>query len=578
MNDTGKSEAQFTAEVEVLRHQIAALQTLAAERAQVEAARQESEERYRTLVSYSFDFVVETSVDGRFVYLSPDYKDALGYEPEELLGRYIFEFIHPDDLATTAAAFHRAIETVSSDQAIYRYRHKNGEWRWFESTGRPFRTATGELRGMIVSRDITERKHAEEAVQEEAQISTALVRVGQEMTSSLNTPVLLSRLCELTAEELGCDCSYTLLREPEKDVFTPVAGWGDAAEHWEALRVLNVPGRAIAGLLARLEREEALELETAGQELVPEALLKKFDLSANLFVALRRGGDIIGLLSAGYRGRTGSFTTQQRRIARGIAQIASLTLENARLFEQAESANRLKSDFLATMSHELRTPLHIIMGYNDLLLDEGFGSLTEEQLDVLRRIGRSAKELCALINATLDVGRLEAGRLLVEVNKIDLAVLIEDMKVETQELREKPGLTFAWRVAPALPPVYTDQMKLKIVLKNLIANAVKFTEEGSVTVNVRTRDGGVEISVADTGIGIAPAALPIIFESFRQVENPMTRQYSGVGLGLYIARRMLDLLGGTIDVDSALGQGSTFRLWLPLVVTVAGESRARQAG
>lgn len=578
MNDTGKSEAQFTAEVEVLRHQIAALQTLAAERAQVEAARQESEERYRTLVSYSFDFVVETSVDGRFVYLSPDYKNALGYEPEELLGRDIFEFIHPDDLATTAAAFHRAIETFSSDQAIYRYRHKNGDWRWFESTGHPFRTATGELRGMIVSRDITERKHAEEAVQEEAQISTALVRVGQEMTSSLNTPVLLSRLCELTAEELGCDCSYTLLRRPEQDVFTPVAGWGDAAEHWETLRVLNIPGKAIAGLLAHLEREEVVELETAGQELAPEALLKKLDLSASVHVALRRGGDIIGLLSAGYRGRTGSFTTQQRRIARGIAQIASLTLENARLFEQAESANRLKSDFLATMSHELRTPLHIIMGYNDLLLDEGFGSLTEEQLDVLRRIERSAKELCDLINATLDVGRLEAGRLLVEVNKIDLAALIEDMKVETQELREKPGLTFAWRVAPALPPVYTDQMKLKIVLKNLIANAVKFTEEGSVTVNVRTRDGGVEISVADTGIGIAPAALPIIFESFRQVENPMTRQYSGVGLGLYIARRMLDLLGGTIDVDSTLGQGSTFRLWLPLVVTVAGESRARQAG
>src|SRR5213078_3931236 len=144
-------------------------------------------------------------------------------------------------------------------------------------------------------------------------------------------------------------------------------------------------------------------------------------------------------------------------------------------------ANRLKSDFLATMSHELRTPLNIIMGYNELLLDAGYGSLTAEQTDILKRMERSARALRELIDATLDVGRLETGRLPLDLKKIVIAELIQELQGETQDLQEQSGLTFIWQVAPALPPLYTDQTKLKVVLKNLIGNAVKFTEEGSVT-------------------------------------------------------------------------------------------------
>jgi len=252
-----------------------------------------------------------------------------------------------------------------------------------------------------------------------------------------------------------------------------------------------------------------------------------------------------------------------------------MALENARLFEQAESANRLKSDFLATMSHELRTPLNIIMGYNELLLEEGYGSLTAEQSDILKRMERSARALRELIDATLDVGRLETGRLPLELKKIVIAELIEELQGETRDLQERSGLAFTWRVAPALPPLYTDPTKLKVVLKNLIGNAVKFTEEGSVTVQVRAHGPGVEIAVADTGTGIAPEALPVIFEPFGQGEKLLTRRHSGVGLGLYVVRRMLELLGGTITVASTVGQGSTFRVWIPL--TVAEGSRARRA-
>jgi PAS domain S-box-containing protein len=567
MSDTRKTKAQLLSEVETLRRHIADLQAMAAERQRAEEARRESEERYRTLVEHTFDFVIESSLDGRFLYVSSDYTDVLGYEPEELLGRDIFALMHPDDTPTALAAFVRGVERFSSEQAVFRYRHKNGEWRWFEGTGRPFRTATGEVRVMVVSRDITERKQAEEALQEEAQVSTALVRVGQEMISSLSAPVILNYLCQLTAQELESECSYTFLRQPEEDAFTPVAHWGDTPEQWEALRVLHLPSQTLANLLARLEREGVVELGTANQPQLPESLLRTFGITASVHMALRRGGEIIGMQSAGYRSRTDPLTTPQRRIAQGIAHLASMALENARLFEQAESANRLKSDFIATISHELRTPLHIIMGYNDLLLDEGFGDLTAEQTDILKRMERSARELSELINAILDIGRLETGRLPVELRRIDLATLIEQIREETQNLQEeKADLAFSWRVAPALPPLYTDPVKLKVVLKNLLSNAVKFTNAGSVTVNVSARGSGVEVSVADTGIGLAPEELSIIFEPFRQVENPLTRRHGGVGLGLYIVRRMLELLSGTITVESTLGHGSIFRVWLPLTI------------
>ena len=576
MEDKNKTTKQLIKEAESLRRQLAELKALDSERKRVEEALRESEERYRMLVEQTYDFVVETSLDGRFLHFSPDYQEVLGYEPDELLGRSIFEHIHLDDVSTVIAAFEKGREKFSSvSQVVYRYRHKSGEWRWFESTGCPFLTATGEMRGIIVSRDITERKRAEGALQEEAAISSTLVRVGREMIASLDTPTILHHLCQLTAGELECECSHTLLWQPDKDAYMPVAGWGETAEQWEALRVLQIPREAFGEILAHLEGEEVVEVPPAGQDLLPPALAKQLGMTASLYLVLRRGEAIIGIQTAGHRGRPESFTLRQRRIAQGIAQIASMALENARLFEQAESANRLKSDFLATMSHELRTPLNIIMGYNELLLDEGYGSLTAEQTDILKRMERSARALRELIDATLDVGRLETGRLPLDLKKIVIAELIEELQGETQDLQEQSGLTFIWQVAPALPPLYTDQTKLKVVLKNLIGNAVKFTEEGSVTVQVRARGPGVEIAVADTGTGIAPEAVPVIFEPFGQGEKLLTRRHSGVGLGLYVVRRMLELLGGTITVASTVGQGSTFRVWIPLAV--ADGSRARRA-
>ncbi len=231
--------------------------------------------------------------------------------------------------------------------------------------------------------------------------------------------------------------------------------------------------------------------------------------------------------------------------------------------EAAEAASRTKSEFLATMSHELRTPLSVVIGYTDILSEGTFGPLMEQEVSALRMIRRNAFELLDLITAILDLSRMEAGRLPLEMKEIQVPALLEEIKAETQGVWEQSPLAFVWNVTDKLPSLHTDPGKLKMVIKNLIGNAVKFTEQGSIVVEAHGQQGGITISVSDTGIGIPPAEVRNIFEPFLQVERSTTRRYGGIGLGLHIVRRLLEMLGGTIEVQSTIGHGSTFRVWVP---------------
>ena len=237
--------------------------------------------------------------------------------------------------------------------------------------------------------------------------------------------------------------------------------------------------------------------------------------------------------------------------------------ERRKALEKLQEIDQLRSDFVATMAHELRTPLNVLLGYAALLTDHTFGPLRPEQKEVIERMGQSARELLELVNSALDVSRLEAGQTPVRLQVVQPQELLQQIREETRELQEKDRVRVEWEIEPDLPPLYTDATKLKVILKNLLSNAVKYTDEGTVRVQARRRYPGVEIVVADTGRGIPEEELPHIFRPFHQVRAKPLDEPPGAGLGLYLVQRFSELLGAKIQVNSKLGEGSTFTVWLP---------------
>lgn len=405
----------------------------------------------------------------------------------------------------------------------------------------------------------------------DARISRALANVGEEMISSLSTPVLVERLCSLTTRTLECESSHTILWRAEEQVYVPVNGYGDPPERWEALRLLQIPAADLGPVFQQLRREEIVAVESDETSADPVSrLLHHQGLGHTLFIALRRGDEVIGCQAAHLKPTRSAFSEEQLKIARGLGQTASIALENARLLEETERANRLKSEFVATMSHELRTPLNVLIGYNELLLDGAYGDLSEDQREPLGRADKSARELSDMIEAILDLNRLEKQEVPLNVGRVDLGALIGEVVEEDRNIGDKPDVGVETDLAPEIPLLQTDRVKLKMIVKNLFGNAVKFTEQGGIRIEARAVHPGVEISVVDTGIGMSEKDQSIIFEPFVQIDGTDSRRYGGLGLGLYIVHRLVAALGGSIDVDSKLGQGSTFRAWIPLALRQDG--------
>ncbi len=248
-----------------------------------------------------------------------------------------------------------------------------------------------------------------------------------------------------------------------------------------------------------------------------------------------------------------------------VTDAERLAREQDRVVAQLERANRIRSDFVATMSHELRTPLHVILGYADLLLGGEFGALTAEQSETVARLLRRAHELHELVSNTLDVSRIDAGAATLHAVELRAAAIAAEAAAECARRPGSDAVELVVDVPGDLPPILGDATKIKVVLKNLVGNALKFTERGRVTVSARRDGDGIAFDVVDTGIGVDPAVLPELFEAFRQADPSPSRRHGGVGLGLYIVRRLLDLVGGRISVESEPGRGSRFTAWIPLV-------------
>ena len=289
-----------------------------------------------------------------------------------------------------------------------------------------------------------------------------------------------------------------------------------------------------------------------------------------LQVPMLRGTDAIGVIAVA-RSAAGPFSNKEIEILRTFGDQAVIAIENTRLFqelrektEQLEIANRHKSEFLANMSHELRTPLNAIIGFSEALLERWFGELNDKQDEYLQDVLSSGRHLLSLINDILDLSKIEAGRMELDLTTFNLPLALDNALTLVRERAMRHGIRLELAVGAGVGELVGDERKIKQILLNLLSNAVKFTPEGGhVGVRAERANGAVEVSVSDTGIGIAPEDQEAIFDEFRQVGTDYARKREGTGLGLTLARKFVELHGGTLWVKSRVGQGSTFTFALP---------------
>jgi GAF domain-containing protein/anti-sigma regulatory factor (Ser/Thr protein kinase) len=291
-----------------------------------------------------------------------------------------------------------------------------------------------------------------------------------------------------------------------------------------------------------------------------------------LAVPLMREGAAIGVLAIA-RSTPRPFTPQQIELAETFADQAVIAIENVRLFDeiqeksrQLEEASQHKSQFLANMSHELRTPLNAILGYTELMADGAYGEPSEKMLGILKRLEANGRHLLGLINDVLDLSKIEAGQLVLELSDYSVQDIVQTVRSTLEPLAADKKLAFKVEVAPQLPPGRGDGRRLTQVLINLVGNAIKFTDAGEVAIKAEANNGAFSVSVRDTGPGISAADQAKLFQEFQQADNAITKKKGGTGLGLAISKRIVEMHGGKIWVESQPGQGSTFTFTLPVVV------------
>jgi signal transduction histidine kinase len=390
--------------------------------------------------------------------------------------------------------------------------------------------------------------------------------------STFNLTSVLQTLVESAARLCDAD-SATITRQKDGRLVRAEA-YGYSPEFVEHLRNLPVePGRGSAMGRALLEGKA---IHIADVLADPEYTLtgaQKFGgYRTMLGVPMLREGVAIGVLTL-TRSQVQPFTDKQIELVTTFADQAAIAIENVRLFDeiqdksrQLEEASQHKSQFLANMSHELRTPLNAILGYTELMADGAYGEPSEKMLGILKRLEANGKHLLGLINDVLDLSKIEAGQLLLELSDYCIQDIAQTVRSTLEPLAADKKLAFKVEVAPHLPSGRGDGRRLTQVLINLVGNAIKFTDAGEVAIKAEANNGSFHVFVRDTGPGISAADQAKLFQEFQQADNAITKKKGGTGLGLAISKRIIEMHGGRIWVESQVGQGSTFAFTLPVIV------------
>ena len=340
--------------------------------------------------------------------------------------------------------------------------------------------------------------------------------------------------------------------------------------------IQNIPIKAERGSASGRALVEGRVVHIADVKADPEYTLVEAqrlgDYRTILCVPMLREGAPIGLLVL-TRSEVQPFTDKQIELVTTFADQAAIAIENVRLFDeiqdksrQLEVASQHKSQFLANMSHELRTPLNAILGYTELMADGAYGEPSEKMLGILKRLEANGRHLLGLINDVLDLSKIEAGQLVLELSDYSIQDIAQTVRSTLEPLAADKKLAFKVALAPELPPGRGDGRRLTQVLINLVGNAIKFTDTGEVAIKAEANNGSFYVAVRDTGPGISAADQAKLFQEFQQADNAITKKKGGTGLGLAISKRIIEMHGGKIWVESEPGQGSTFAFTLPVIV------------
>ena len=401
----------------------------------------------------------------------------------------------------------------------------------------------------------------------------ALGEVSQAVNSTLDLETVLSTIVAKAAQLSGTETGAIYGYDEQSREFRLRATYGMDQELIDALtqRHIDLDDPNIAEVFAQREPLPVADLkEEAASELNKIALRAGY--RARMVTPLLRGEDIVGMLVV-RRSTPGEFAKNTIDIIKTFAAQSALAILNARLFHeiedksrQLEVASQHKSQFLANMSHELRTPLNAILGYTELMADGAYGEASEKMVGILQRLEANGKHLLGLINDVLDLSKIEAGQLVLELSDYCVQDVAQTVRSTLEPLAADKKLAFKLELAPDLPPGHGDGRRLTQVLINLVGNAIKFTDTGEVAIKADAKNGAFYVSVHDTGPGISAADQTKLFQEFQQADNAITKKKGGTGLGLAISKRIIEMHGGRIWVDSIVGQGSTFFFTLPVRV------------
>jgi len=500
------------------------------EQARAEAALQAEEARFRDFTEVSTDWVWELDARFRLTYISERIAETHHRAAADFIG------MHLNDLGVATSSVsdldaHRA--TLKARQPFrdfeYRIHLPDGEWCWSAISGKPIFAADGSFAGYRgVGRDITERKRGEQALRESRQ-------------------------------RVALHVQQTPLGVIECDLDLKITAWNPAAE-----RILGWTAREVLGCCL---------LDT----LVPPG---QHDHVRRLYARLAETRDSVrntneNLRRDGRRITCDWFNSPLVDADGQVIGVASLMLDvtdriraDALLREakeHAEQTSRAKSDFLATMSHELRTPLNAIIGFSELIAAETFGPITPRYVEYARDIHNSGNHLLDIINDILDLSKIEAGKLELSDDTVDVGRVADSCLRLVEARAQQNGIMLTRDVAPGLPGLRADARAVKQILLNLLSNAIKFTPSGGqVRLTARPAPGGgLLASVADTGIGMKPEDVPRALEPFAQIESTLTRRFEGTGLGLPLCRRLAELHGGSLELESELGRGTVATVYFP---------------